>query len=58
MSPLDTCIAALRSGPTEALFKAIETATAETVGHKLFTLLYVAPNGKRVKRLYTNMPKE
>ncbi len=58
MTPLDTCIAALRSGPTEALFRAIEKATADTIGHKLFTLLYVAPNGKRVKRLYTNMPKE
>ena len=58
MTPLDTCIAALRSGPTDSLFKAVDKATAETVGHKLFTLLYVAPNGKRVKRLYTNMPKE
>jgi hypothetical protein len=58
MTPIESCIAALRSGPTEALFKAVERATAETVGHKLFTLLYVAPNGKRVKRLYTNMPKE
>jgi len=58
MTPLDSCIAALRSGPTETLFKAIDTATADTVGHKLFTLLYVAPNGTRVKRLYTNMPKE
>lgn len=58
MVPLDTCIAALRAGPTEALFKAVETATADIVGHKLFTLLYVAPTGKRVKRLYTNMPKE
>ncbi|MCW5737859.1 MAG: GAF domain-containing protein [Enhydrobacter sp.] len=58
MSPLDTCIAALRSGPTDALFDAVEKATAAAVGHKLFTLLYVAPNGKRVKRLYTNMPNE
>ena len=58
MTPLDRCIAALRSGPTDSLFKAVDKATAETVGHKLFTLLYVAPNGKRVKRLYTNMPKE
>jgi hypothetical protein len=58
MTPLESCIAALRSGPTDALFKAIEKATADTVGHKLFTLLYVAPNGKRVKRLYTNMAKE
>ena len=58
MAPFDTCIAALRSGPTEALFRAIEKATADTIGHKLFTLLYVAPNGKRVKRLFTNMAKE
>lgn len=58
MTALETCIAALRSGPTEALFQAVDKAIAETVGHKLFTLLYVAPNGKRVKRLYTNMPNE
>lgn len=58
MTPIETCIAALRSGPTDAFFKAVEKAARDTVGHKLFTLLYVAPNGKRVKRLYTNMPKE
>jgi len=58
MTPLESCIAALRSGPTDAIFKAVEKGMAEVVGHKLFTLLYVAPNGKRVKRLYTNMPKE
>ena len=40
------------------MFKAVDQAVKETVGHKLFTLLYVAPGGKRVKRLYTNMPKE
>lgn len=57
MSALDTCIAALKSGPTDTLFKAIERGIDETVGVKLFTLLYVAPNGKRVKRIYTNMPK-
>jgi hypothetical protein len=58
MTPMETCIAALRSGPTDAFFKVIEQGTKDTVGHKLFTLLYVAPNGKRVKRIYTNMPKE
>jgi hypothetical protein len=58
MTPLDSCIAALWSGPNDAIFKAIEKGTKDTVGHKLFTLLYVAPNGKRVKRMYTNMPKE
>ena len=58
MTALETCIAALKAGPTEALFKALERGVKETVGVKLFTLLYVAPGGKRVKRLYTNMPKE
>jgi hypothetical protein len=58
-TPFDSCLKALRQpGPPEALFKAVDKALAETVGHKLFTLLYVAPDGKRVKRLYTNMPKE
>ena len=58
-TPFDACLKALRQpGPPEALFKAVDKALAETVGHKLFTLLYVAPDGKRVKRLYTNMPKE
>ena len=47
MTPIETCIAALRSGPTDAFFKAVEKAARDTVGHKLFTLLYVAPNGKR-----------
>jgi len=58
MTPLESCLAALKSGPTEALFKAIERAVTDTVGVKLFTLLYVAPSRTRVKRLYTNMPKE
>ena len=59
MTPFDACLAALKQpGPPEHLFAAVNRALAETVGHKLFTLLYVAPNGKRVKRMYTNMPKE
>ena len=58
MTALETCIAALKAGPTDKLFEALERGIKETVGVKLFTLLYVAPNAKRVKRLYTNMPKE
>jgi hypothetical protein len=58
MTPLDSCIATLRTGPTDAIFNAIEKGAKDTVGHKLFTLLYVAPNAKRVKRMYSNMPKE
>ncbi len=59
MTPFDTCLAALKQpGSSDALFKAIDKALSEVVGHKLFTLLYVAPDRKRVKRLYTNMPKD
>ena len=59
MTSFEIWLAALKQpGPPEAFFKAIDKALAEVVGHKLFTLLYVAPDGKRVKRLYTNMPKE
>ena len=55
MTPFDSCVAALRSSDTPALFKALDAALKQTVGHKLFTLLYVAPNGLRVKRIYTNL---
>ena len=59
MTPFESCLAALQQpGPADALLKAVDQALAEVIGHKLFTLLYVAPDGKRVKRLYTNMPKE
>ena len=59
MTPFESCLAALKQpGPVETLFRAVDKALAEVVGHKLFTLLYVAPDGRRVKRLYTNMPKE
>ena len=58
-TPFESCVAAVRQpGPVEVLFKTVDKALADTVGHKLFTLLYVAPGAKRVKRIYTNMPKE
>ena len=59
MTPFEACIAALKQpGPPQTLFKTLDRALADTVGHKLFTLLYVAPDKKRVKRTYTNMPKQ
>jgi hypothetical protein len=59
MTPFESCLAVLKQpGSVDALFTAVDEALAEVVGHKLFTLLYVAPDGKRVKRIYTNMPKE
>ncbi|WP_204351177.1 hypothetical protein, partial [Serratia marcescens] len=38
------------------LYKALELATAELVGHKLFTLLYV--DGQDVARVYSSKPAE
>ena len=59
MTAFETCLAALRQpGPPQPLFRAIDEALAQGVGHKLFTILYVAPGGKRVKRLYSNMPQD
>jgi hypothetical protein len=57
MTPFETCVAALRDADTQTFFKALDAGLKATVGHKLFTLLYVAPNKKRVKRIYTNMPE-
>src|SRR5262249_3671309 len=49
MTPFEACIAALKQpGLPNMLFATLDRALADTVGHKLFTLLYVAPNGKRV----------
>ena len=57
MTPFEASLAALRAGPTETLYRAVDAALKSVVGHKLFTLLYVAPSGLRVKRIYTNMPQ-
>uniref|UniRef100_UPI001C08BFA3 hypothetical protein n=1 Tax=Acinetobacter baumannii TaxID=470 RepID=UPI001C08BFA3 len=43
-------------GQPTRLYKALELATAELVGHKLFTLLYV--DGQDVARVYSSKPAE
>jgi GAF domain-containing protein len=43
-------------GQPERLYKALEAATFELVGHKLFTLLYV--DGQDVARVYSSRPAE
>ncbi|HJQ55898.1 MAG TPA: GAF domain-containing protein [Vineibacter sp.] len=59
MTPMERCITALKlTGQPQPLYAALDQAVRDTVGHVLFTLLYRAPDGKRVKRIYTNMPKE
>ncbi|QCI69353.1 GAF domain-containing protein [Phreatobacter stygius] len=43
-------------GQPDRLYKALDQATAELVGHKLFTLLYA--DGQDVARVYSSRPAE
>jgi GAF domain-containing protein len=45
-----------RAGQPDTIFRAIDEAARETVGHVLFTLLYV--DGEDVARVYSNRPEE
>jgi GAF domain-containing protein len=42
-------------GQPQRLFEALDRTLAETVGHKLLTMLYV--DGQEVSRVYSNMPE-
>jgi GAF domain-containing protein len=44
------------SGQPETLYRALDAALKELVGHRLFTLLYA--DGQEVARVYSNRPKE
>ncbi|MCW5748374.1 MAG: GAF domain-containing protein [Alphaproteobacteria bacterium] len=58
MTPLERCIAAFKQpGQPQPFYAALDQAVKDTLGHILFTLLYRTPDGKRVRRIYTNMPK-
>lgn len=49
------CARALREGPdANALYKALEQASARLVGHKLFTLLIAVDGGTFVQRVYSS----
>jgi hypothetical protein len=59
MTPLERCIAALKQkGQPAPFYAALDQAVKDTVGHILFTLLYRSPDGRKAKRIYTNMPGE
>ena len=59
MTPLQHCIAALKQpGQPQPFYAALDQAVKDTTGHILFTLLYRSPDGRKAKRIYTNMPKE
>jgi GAF domain-containing protein len=54
---LQSCIRALGApGQPAPLYRALDQALGDVIGHKLFTLLYVAPDRRRVKRVYSSNP--
>ncbi len=54
---LHACVRALgEPGQPLPLYRALERALGTAIGHKLFTLLYVAPDRTRVKRAYSSDP--
>lgn len=50
------CAAAAVPGGREGLYRGIDEALGELVGHKLFTILYTSPDAQQVIRLYSNQP--
>ncbi|TWG98914.1 hypothetical protein L598_001700000070 [Mesorhizobium sp. J18] len=46
------------NGQPEALFSAFDSYCADTLGHRLFTLLAWAPETNDVERLYSSRPTE
>jgi GAF domain-containing protein len=52
-----SCAAAAAAGGREELFRSIDQALGELVGHKLFTILYTSPDAQQVIRLYSNQPE-
>lgn len=58
LAALDAVAAVLRDGPDRnALFKAVEDALQDTIGHRLFTLLAVLPDGEQVQRFWSSDEK-
>ena len=56
ITPSDLLPLLAESGQPDPLFRAIEAATQEVVGHQLFTLLYV--DGNEIARCHSSRPKE
>jgi hypothetical protein len=52
-----TCVDAQAvAGQPAPLYAAIDAAIRELVGHKLFTMMVLARDGERVRRVYSNQP--
>lgn len=43
-------------GQPQPLYRAIDAALAQCVGHKLFTMMVLARDGVKVRRVYSNRP--
>lgn len=53
LDALDAVARTLAEGDRQALYKEVENALQDLVGHKLFTLLMVLPGAKEVQRIYS-----
>lgn len=53
LDTLDVVAKVLAEDNRQALYKAVEVALQDLVGHRLFTLLMVLPGGKQVQRFYS-----
>ncbi len=51
------CIeAAGQAGQPQVLYRALDRALGEVVGHRLFTMMVLAADGVKVRRVYSNQP--
>ena len=55
-SLLSVTDAVAQDGSPDAAFRAVEAATRELIGHKLFTILVRREGGEEVERVYTSNP--
>ncbi len=57
MTALEELLAGLAApGQPDATYRALDAALRDAIGHKLFTLLVVAPGGAEVERVYSSDP--
>jgi hypothetical protein len=55
---LSVAAASADGGQPGPLFAALDRATGQAIGHRLFTILVVHPGAQESQRYYSNMPKE
>jgi GAF domain-containing protein len=52
------CIeAAAQAGQPQVLYRALDSALRTVIGHRLFTMMVLATDGVKVRRVYSNQPE-